>query len=287
MTFTSLPKSKKNGVATTLSGSISDSASSIPVSDLSVFHDKDGVLITKGIVIGYNYETESYSEEITITGASGTSGAGNLTGATRGVNADGSIGAARAWDAGIYIAVTLSIGVYNLLKANQDALYAALLYGYKELTILQAVVPDANPATVGQGPELANGVNYAWAEFNHSSLQRMQWVFPMPADWDGGNVSAILGWSSIGAGSGTVKWMLKGYRMGDGSTLNATLGALGNVTDTYQGASVHHVTSEISAFAISGTGNLVVLEVYRDYASDTLSDAARLISIRLKYGRTV
>lgn len=71
------------------------------------------------------------------------------------------------------------------------------------------------------------------------------------------------------------------------STLNATLAALGNVTDTYQGASVHHVTSEISAFSISGSGNLVLLEAYRDYANDTLADAARLISIRLKYGRTV
>jgi hypothetical protein len=165
-------------------------------------------------------------------------------------------------------------------------MYSALRYGYKELSLLQGIIPDNNAAEAGQGPELANGVNYAWASFNHSATQRLQFVVPMPSDWDG-TMTAIFGWSSVGAGSGTVKWMLKGYRVGDNATLNATLAALTNATDTYLGASVMHVTAESSSFTPSGTGNLLLLEVYRDYANDTLPDAARFISLRLKYGRTV
>lgn len=126
MTYAALPKLKKNSVSTTLSSDINDSVTTIPVTELSVFHDADGTLITSGIVIGYDDDTASYSEEITITGASATSGAGNLTGATRGVNADGTIGAAKAWDSGTNIAVMFSTGIYETLKDNDAAIFDAL-----------------------------------------------------------------------------------------------------------------------------------------------------------------
>jgi hypothetical protein len=108
-----LPMPKKNSVKTTIAAQgIDDSTATIPVADLSVFYDKNGVLITEGIIIGFLNNNDILPEEITITGASGTSGSGNLTGATRGVNADGSIGAAHAWDTGTEIAVMFSTGVY-------------------------------------------------------------------------------------------------------------------------------------------------------------------------------
>ena len=119
MTYAELPKLKKNSVSTTLSSGITDSAVTIPVTELSVFYDADSNLIAQGIVIGYDSSNPEHSEEITITGASGTSGAGNLTGATRGVNADGSIGAARAWDSGTNIAVMFSTGIYEQIRENQ------------------------------------------------------------------------------------------------------------------------------------------------------------------------
>jgi hypothetical protein len=79
-------------------------------------------LILKGIVIGGDNANSIIPEEITITGASGTSGAGNLTGATRGVNADGTIGAGYAWPSGTNIAATFSTGIYNQIKDNFDAI---------------------------------------------------------------------------------------------------------------------------------------------------------------------
>ena len=118
MTYAALAKLKKNSVSTTLSAGINDSVTTIPVTQLSVFYDADGVLITKGIVIGYEDAVEASTEEIIITGASGTSGAGNLTTATRGVKADGTIGAGIAWGSGTKIAVMFSAGIYDQICDN-------------------------------------------------------------------------------------------------------------------------------------------------------------------------
>jgi len=288
MAYSALAKLKKNSISTTTTGDLLVGTTTIPVTDTACFHDEDGTLITKGIVIGYNVETETQSEEITITGASATSGAGNLTGVTRAVNADGAVnGIAYAWPSGSRIAVKLSTGIWEQLIANIAALKAALSYGYINLTVLQAIVPDNNPATVGQGAELANGVNYVWASFNHTAAQRLQWVIPMPADWDAGTITAIIGWTSTGTAGGTVKWALKGYLVGNDGALNATLGALGSVTDTFITASDLHVTAETSALTVGGSGNLLLLELNRDYANDTDTDEARFVSLRIKYGRTV
>jgi|GEM_PF-4304365 hypothetical protein len=288
MAYSALAKLKKNSISTTITGDLLVGTTTIPVADTSVFYNEDAVLITKGIVIGYNVETETQAEEITITGASTTSGAGNLTGVTRAVNADGATnGIAYAWPSGSRIAVKLSTAVWEQLIGNIAAIYTALIYGYKELTVLQAIVPDNNAATVGQGPELGNGVNYVWASFSHSAAARLQWVLPMPSDWDGGTITAIIGWTCTGTAGGTVKWTLKGYRVGDDGTLNATLGTLGSLTDTFIAANDLHLTAESSALTVSGSGNLLLLELIRDYANDTDTDAALFISLRLKYGRTV
>lgn len=112
-----LPMQKKNSVKTTIAApGIAADATTIPVTELSVFYDKDGNLITEGICIAFLNNNDVLPEEITITGASGTSGSGNLTGATRGVNADGSIGAGHAWDAGTEIAVMFTTGIYLKIR---------------------------------------------------------------------------------------------------------------------------------------------------------------------------
>ena len=119
-TLDTFPKLKKNSLSTTIaSPGINDTDTVIPVTDLSVFYNSDSELISKSIVIGYDNSNETYAEEITITEATGITGPGNLIGATRGVNADGSIGAARAWDSGTNIAVMFSTGIYEQIRANQ------------------------------------------------------------------------------------------------------------------------------------------------------------------------
>jgi len=286
MTYSALPKGKRNSLSTNTTAIVAIGATIVPVADTAVFH-RGGVLITKGISARFMNETEIYTEELTITAASTTSGPGNLTGVTKGFGAEGTNGADREWPSGTEIAVKYTTGIHDMVVDNIAALYEALIFGYLNLTILQAIVPDNNAATVGQGPELGNGVNYAWAEFSHSAAARLQWIVPMPADWNGGTLTAIIGWTCTGTAGGTVKWTLKGYRVGDNATLNATLGTLGSVTDTFLAANYLHVSAESSALTVGGSGNLLLLELIRDYANDTDTDAARFVSLRIKYGRTV
>jgi hypothetical protein len=287
MAYSILKKLKKNSVSTATTTVMTAGSTEVEVSDQSVFYDEDGVLITDA-EFGFNVETETQTEEVTISSTDAATGAGTVFFSARGVNADGAVnGIAYPWPIGTRVAVKLSTGIWKKVIANFAALYAALIYGYLNLTVLQATVPDNNPATIGQGPELANGVNYAWASFSHSAAARLQWVIPMPADWNGGTITAIIGWTCTGTAGGTVKWLLKGYRVGDDGTLNATLGTLGSLTDTFLAANDLHVTAESSALTVGGTGNLLLLELIRDYANDTDTDAAQFVSLRIKYGRTV
>jgi hypothetical protein len=74
-------------------------------------------------MIGGDNANSILPEEITIAGASGTSGAGNLTGATRGITPDGTIGAGSIWPAGTNIAVTFTISWWDIIKDNFAAIF--------------------------------------------------------------------------------------------------------------------------------------------------------------------
>lgn len=136
MAFVALDRFKKNSPSTTIAApGISDSATTIPVAELSVFHDATG-LITEGIVISRNNATETATEEIKITGASATSGAGNLTGATRGVSAHGANGAAAVWPAGTLISCQISSTTMNRIKDDLDDLNTNKLAKTANITAL-------------------------------------------------------------------------------------------------------------------------------------------------------
>lgn len=117
---------KKNSVYAVLTADITSSDTSIPISLCEYFSDSSGTLITAGIVIGFDATDRTTPEEITITARSATSGAGNLTGATRGVNADGTIGAAKAWPSGTKIAVMFTTGSFNAIVTELDAIATEL-----------------------------------------------------------------------------------------------------------------------------------------------------------------
>jgi hypothetical protein len=155
-----LPKLKKNSVSTTLSSGIDNSTVTIPVSELSVFHDADGTLITDGIVIGFDDADETAAEEITVTGASATSGAGNLTGATRGVKADGTIGAASAWVSGTAVAVMFSTGIYEKIKDEKADLASPALTGAPTAPTAAAGTDTTQIATCAYVEEQRKNKNY-------------------------------------------------------------------------------------------------------------------------------
>jgi hypothetical protein len=144
MAFSPLQKGKKNSVPTTLSADISADADILPVTDRSVFYDEDGTLITEGIELYLDDSADNEPEEITITDCDGVSGPGTLTGATRGVNADGDIGIARAWAIGTKVSVNYTTGIHKTIRADLNDLDSRISgglvsnppQGYKKVTNL-------------------------------------------------------------------------------------------------------------------------------------------------------
>lgn len=119
MVYALLPNQKINSVSTELSQPCGASDTEIFFNDMSVFHDREtGALITKGIVLGFDNATETYAEAINPTAATATSGPGSLTGCTRGVLADGTIGAGKQHLAGTKAAVMFTIEIYNMIRDN-------------------------------------------------------------------------------------------------------------------------------------------------------------------------
>jgi hypothetical protein len=148
MVYAALSNQKKNSISTTTTGDITAAATTIPVAELACFYDDAAALITQGISLGYDSAVETRTEEITITGASGTSGAGNLTGATRGVKSDGTIGVGYAWPSGTRARVSITKGIFDRIRDNIAALYAGGIPTIN-LTGGQITFPAAQSASAG------------------------------------------------------------------------------------------------------------------------------------------
>lgn len=301
MAFVAPSMPKKNSVRTTLSSSITNSDTTIPVTELSKFYDKDGVLITKGIMIGFLNNTDTLPEEITITGASGTSGSGNLTGATRGVNVDGSIGAAAAWDSGTEIAVMFTTGVYNTIKDDLNDLNAnkapKQMYDYKDLMIQGCSVPNTNPATVDVEETSSNKNLLPYGQFTAAgeNSEHLMWITPFPDDWN--SADADLGktqfkfyWRPV-SGTDDVKWQVAGKLLPDGDPLDVALATIGAVEDTVQNTTDMHVTSFTTAAVVSsagGGGNTALFSVTRQAPAGTdCAGDIRLYRVEVKFIRTL
>lgn len=155
MAYAAMAKIKKNSPPAALTSGINNSTGTFPVDHLEYFHDADGVLIVDGIVIWDPADPDpTHREEVTITGASGTTGAGNLTGGTRGVNADGTNGAARAFSSGAKIAVQFTTGKMNRIADNFAAHETAL--GTKASASHTHAESDVTGLTTDLAGKLAN-----------------------------------------------------------------------------------------------------------------------------------
>ena len=111
------PQLKKNSPSTTLSSGISDTDLELSVPDLSVFHD-NGVFLKYGIILGPDAQTETETEEVVGSSASGTTGSGTVYLSQRGYKSDGTNGIAKSWGSGTKVRVSVSKGVWDILKQN-------------------------------------------------------------------------------------------------------------------------------------------------------------------------
>jgi hypothetical protein len=159
--------------------------------------------------------------------------------------------------------------------------------GVQSIPILAAAMTPrtTNGAATGSGEFSTNKVMLASLDFDASTIEYAQIMFPMPKSWDEGTVTVQFIWTAASS-SGDVIWGAQGMSLSDGDPLDTAFGTAQEVTDTLTTANDQHTTAFTSAITIGGTpnqGDLVALQFYRKASDggDTLGADAKLIGVRL------
>lgn len=150
----------------------------------------------------------------------------------------------------------------------------------------QAWVPRTTNGAAASSSELAtNDVPIFTYDFDATTVEGIGFLLKMPKGSSVTSVTYRAEWTAA-SGSGGVAWGLAAVGISDGDSLDAAASGQQVVTDTMQGASIRHRTSESSAITIGGTpaeGDIVLLLLTRETGngSDTLAVDANLIGVEL------
>ncbi len=135
-----------------------------------------------------------------------------------------------------------------------------------------------------------NDVDLYTLDFDPDSDEYAQWTVWMPDDWDGGTVTAKFAWTAA-SGSGDAVWGIQGRAYADDDAIDAAWGTAQTVADTLTAAGDVCLSGATPACTLAGSpaaGQLVQFRVYRDAdaGGDTLAADARLLAVKLTYGKS-
>jgi hypothetical protein len=138
-----------------------------------------------------------------------------------------------------------------------------------------------------------NKNNHSFMDFSDSGGKLYaEIVFPMPADYNGGTITAVFHWTANSTSTNSVVWGIQGVSRADDDALDVAFGTAQEVSDANKATAYDlNVTSATPAITLSGTpvaGEVVNWRIYRDSAngSDTLAATARLIAVVINYTRS-
>jgi len=121
--------------------------------------------------------------------------------------------------------------------------------------------------------------------FDTTATEYAHFHIGMPKGWNEGTVTFIPYWTNTGgASTQTVVWRLAGAAVSDDDTLNTTFGTAQSSTDTWLAQNDLHIGPESAAITIGGTpaeNDLVVFQIDRDVATDTMAGDALLIGVKI------
>jgi len=193
------------------------------------------------------------------------------------------LGAATTWGAitGTLSAQTDLQAALNL-KANltdvigiQDLYYPA-----------KGGIPRITGGCLSQQIEFTTSlVNIPVLSYDQTTQEFAQFEVVPPRKWNNGTITVVPYWTAQG-GSGTVRWAISGGMYRNDDALTVALGTAQNSDDTLIATNDLHSGPETSAITLAGTaadGNLVIIQVARDPANDTLSSDAMLIGISIRF----
>lgn len=143
-------------------------------------------------------------------------------------------------------------------------------------------------AALSKYESATNKQSYYTLDFDQTTDEYAQWNFAMPANWNGGTVTATFYWTASG-GSGDVVWALQGRAYANDDAIDQAWGTAQTTTDTLTATSDLDISPATGAITLAGSpaaGQWVAFRVYRDASAggDTLNADALLIGIQVTYG---
>ena len=137
-----------------------------------------------------------------------------------------------------------------------------------------------------------NDVNYWVLDFDATSDEFAFWgPIAMPANYDGGVMTAIFYWTTIAADTDGVAWAIQLLSLDDNDLVDSAWGTAVVVTDDAQNSAAAKVlitdaTADITPGGTASAPELLFVRVFRDVsdANDDMTEDARLIGVKLLYG---
>lgn len=136
--------------------------------------------------------------------------------------------------------------------------------------------------------ELAtNDIMISSFNFDTTTAEKAQFNWATPANWDAGTIRFKLYWTTTGGSAAqTIDFDLAGVAFANDDAMDTAVGTSANCSDTWIADDDLHVTSYSSAITIAGSpvaGELVVFQLSRDVATDTLGVDAEVLGVLIEY----
>lgn len=154
------------------------------------------------------------------------------------------------------------------------------------------VPATTNGAAQNKNVAGTNVQNYYSLDFDQTTQEFAHASVPMPADWDGGTITAVFHWTRAGTSTNGVVWALEGRSYGDGEAIDQAYGTAQQVADSPTAATTLqvYISAATPAITLGGTpaaGEFVHFRVKRVPAdgSDTLAADAMLLAVVITYTR--
>jgi hypothetical protein len=143
-------------------------------------------------------------------------------------------------------------------------------------------------AATGQYESSSNKVNVKVLDFDTSADEYGCFNIPAPDYWDLSTITAQFHWTSAGGTPDqTVTWAIQALARSNDDALDTAYGTAITVADTLIATNDEHITAATSAVTVGGTpakGDMLYFRIYRDVSDDNVSDDARLLGVRIKFG---
>lgn len=143
-------------------------------------------------------------------------------------------------------------------------------------------------AAAGQYESTTNKVNVKVLDFDTSADEYACFNIPAPDYWDLSTITAQFHWTSAGGTPDqTVTWAIQALARSNDDALDTAYGTAITVADTLIATNDEHITASTSAITVGGTpakGDMLYFRIYRDVSEDNVSDDARLLGVRIKFG---